>query len=356
MPIVGLTDESPSFREIGRLRKGAPKSEGLKDLTWIRADFRPGETEAIARWAQAYPPQPTQVNVRLAFRKLSASWDANWEVYNTVGQLGRADGFRWMYLCDYKTNKVLVKDGIPLIDDPNLPIDENGMPYMPFDRNAIVYSYYSKANKRDEPVYPRMVGRLKALIPELGKLAFMLVITRSIYDVYQLNGQLLGVKMVAENLNMPLPMIPLVLSRRWSTVSCSYDGKKHKSEQCLLNIEIRPDWAEEQFKLLESIKPGMMLPQQSSVLNLPEGVRPQEEDEVEDDFYPSLPGQIALPLGEEAKGADESLFSAAAYGDGTLLDTENPVEIETFKAFSAAYERVPASPVELRDYYRQHQS
>jgi len=357
MPIIGLTDGQPSFKELGRLRKGAPKSEGLKDLEYIRADFRPDEPEAFARWVAAYPKEPTRINVRIAFPDLAASWDANWEVYNTAGQLGRSDGKRWVYLRDHQTGALLVKDGVPQ-DDAGLPVDESGMPYMPFDPAKVVYSYWSKKKQRDMPVYPKLTGKLKLLIPELKMVAFMVAITHSVYDVYQINSQLLGIVQIAKNMNMPLPMLPLVFFRRMQTISTTYGGKKHLEEKSLLNIEIRQDWAEAQFDVLERIMPGMALPTPAPVLELPadlaEAAAHDEDDEQEEELPDCGPQQMAMPMGGEP--APKPPPTSPAYADGTLVDPTNAAETEAFSTFAAAMERKPASRAELRDWTRAHRN
>src|SRR3990172_724240 len=122
MPIIGLTTGTPSFREIGRLRKGAPKSEGLKDLLYFRPDFRPNEPEASARFLEAYTDKPTKIEARLAFDQIELCWDANWEVYNTRGMLGMADGQKWIYLRSNHNGDLLVRDGEVLVTTQGMKV------------------------------------------------------------------------------------------------------------------------------------------------------------------------------------------------------------------------------------------
>jgi len=278
-------------------------------------------------------------------------------VYNTAGQLGRSDGKRWVYLRDHQTGALLVKDGVPQ-DDAGLPVDESGMPYMPFDPAKVVYSYWSKKKQRDMPVYPKLTGKLKLLIPELKMVAFMVAITHSVYDVYQINSQLLGIVQIAKNMNMPLPMLPLVFFRRMQTISTTYGGKKHLEEKSLLNIEIRQDWAEAQFDVLERIMPGMALPTPAPVLELPadlaEAAAHDEDDEQEEELPDCGPQQMAMPMGGEP--APKPPPTSPAYADGTLVDPTNAAETEAFSTFAAAMERKPASRAELRDWTRAHRN
>lgn len=271
MSIIGLTDGQPSFKEIGRLRKGAPKTAGtLSDLTYFRADFRPDEMSAAQEFATVYGNTPTRINIRLAFPLIQNCWDAWWEVYNSSGMLGQADGERWLYLRHNKTGELLVK---------------NGVPHMAFDPTVPVYSYRSEKKNQDIPVFAKPTGKLRVMIPELRRAAYVLVLTHSWYDVGQISSQLAGIKELAERIGMTLPMVPLVLTRRPQTISVAYNGKKSLAEKWLINIEIEPEWAAAQFKYLEQIQPGMLLPAPAPIPALPAGVPDETVDDEDPDPY-----------------------------------------------------------------------
>lgn len=282
MPIVGLTDRTPSFKEIGRLRLGIPKEqalkEGPKEISYFRADFRPDAQDALVDFKNIYGSEPKSVRIRLPFTELNRCWDAWYEVYNKAGMLGRADGERWIYLRHNQTGELLVKDGDPLLPD-GLPVDADGRVFMPFERNKPVYSYKNRKGE-DVGVFAKPSGRLQVLIPDLKRAAFVTVITHSVYNVMRISEQLAGIQQAAKSAGMNITMVPMILSRRKESISVSINGKKALQEHYLLNIEIDPLWMEAQFAYLDRLLPGM------KQLALPSGFEalPEEVAEV-DDFY-----------------------------------------------------------------------
>jgi hypothetical protein len=257
-PIAGLTDRSPSFKEIGRLRLGIPKSEaamsGPKEIGWFRADFRPDAQDALVEFMKVYGQQPTEIHFRLPFAEINRCWDANYEVYNKFGMLGMADGKRWMYLRHNKTGELLVKDGVPTHAE-GTKVNEDGEVYLPFDPKVPVYSYTSKKGE-EVKVYARPTGRLRILIPELKRAAYVQIITNSLYNCIHLSEQLAGVAEIAKNAGMSLPQVPLTITRRKELISVTFNGHKQMQEHYLLNIEIDPLWMEAQFNYLATLMPG----------------------------------------------------------------------------------------------------
>jgi hypothetical protein len=160
MPIKGLTDRtSRSFLEIGRLRLGTPKTQGTpSELPYFRVEFRKDEAEAESIFRSVYGSTPTRINVRLPFSDISQFWDANYEMYGKRGMIGMADGERWIYLRS-ETDEVLVRDG---------------QPFMAFDKNA-------------EP-RAKATGRLKVVVPELQRVAYLVMVTHSFYNILNLSG------------------------------------------------------------------------------------------------------------------------------------------------------------------------
>ena len=266
MPITGLTDRAPSFKEVGRLRLGIPKAEaktsGPKEISYFRADFRPDEPQAFMDFSNVYGRQPTSINFRLPFVQINRCWDAYYEAYNTSGLLGMADGERWLYLRNNKTGELVVKDGIP---------------NMAFDKTIPVYSYKNQKGN-DVAVFAKPSGRLKIVIPELHRACFVMMITHSIYNIMRISEQLAGIEILAQNMSTTLPMIPMVLTRTKETISVSFNGKKQYQEHYLVNIEVNPIWASAHFAALDRILPGVVLPELPA---LPHEVGESEENELE---------------------------------------------------------------------------
>lgn len=281
MPIPGLTDATASFKEIGRIRKGAPKDQGLKDLRHFRWDLRPDEAPRyLDTLLSVYGGQPTRINIRIPFKDITRCWDANYMVYNTSGLLGQAggldgqEGLFWQYLRDNKSGALIVRNwrredsGEPMVFDPAIP----------------VYSYRSKKSGQDVPVFAKPEGRLKVILPLLRVMNYFTLVTHSVYDIANISRELTGIAEIAEGMGMSLPQVPLILSRRMDTVSVAIDGKKHMEEKSLVHIDIDPTWSGPAFDLLNALVPGAALPERQVIElpALPAGVADDEsEDELE---------------------------------------------------------------------------
>lgn len=305
-PIFGLTDRTQgAFKEIGRLRKGAPKAEGLKDLKYFRPDFRDEESVALARFLETYGDKPTQINIRLAFPDIDRVWQCWFACYNKHGMLARAGnvpgrkGWWFHYLRHNRTGELLVKDGVPEKEfNPKIPI----------------YSYKSKEGK-DVPVYARPEGRLSFMIPELAMINYVTLITHSWYDCAKIEDQLHAIKEMAERVGMSLPLVPLVLTRRPETVSISFDGHKKMDEKWIINLDIRQDWGEKQFLFIDNILPGAALPAPQILPELPAGVL-DEEWGAGPEFSPDPDDQPEWPPEDEQGPLIEASNSVPVNGNG----------------------------------------
>ena len=276
MAIIGLTDRSPSFKELGRLRLGIPKSEaatgGPKEIGWFRADFRPDAQDAYALFVAEYGQQPTSIHFRLPFAEIARCWDAFYECYNKFGMLGMSDGKRWLYLRHNKTGELLVKDGVPTHLDGTQVDQETGEVYLPFEPKVPVYSYTSKKGEEVQ-VFARPTGRLRILIPELKRAAYVQIITNSLYNCIHLSEQLAGIAEIAKSAGMNITQVPMTITRRKELISVGFNGHKQMQEHYLLNIEIDPRWMEAQFNYLNELVPGVI----KAPLQLPTGTEPKIE-------------------------------------------------------------------------------
>lgn len=298
MAIFSSETRISSFMEIGRIRKGAPKSEGLKDLEHFRVDFRPDQEDAARAFRSVYGDAPTSINVRLAFPQVDRCWMCYFMVYNTSGLLGKAgiipgqDGLWWLYLRSHKTGELLVKDGFKPGTSEQLP----------FDPSIPVYSYKSKKTGEDVPVYAKPEGRLFVMVPELRRINFVTLLTHSWYDCARLDGQLHDIQEVAERMGLSLPAVPLRLVRRKEIISIAHDGKKRMAEKWLIHLDVDQDWSAAQFKLLDQIKPGAALPAPRPLPALPPGVgeddgSDESESEEHERWGAVLPTETPEPPG-----------------------------------------------------------
>lgn len=216
MPIKGLTDRNDvSFPKIGDIRKGEPKDKQGRvgrDLTYFRAEFVEGEEGAAQLFSQIHGEQPRELYVMLPFRSIERNWEA-WQEAYTAGQLlHRCDGETCVLWYDKQTNEYRT--------DPK-PCPGGCVP----------------------------TGRLKVLIPDLRRLAFVEVHTTSINDILEITRNLEALQQLTGN---GINGIPLVLKRRPRNISTprkQQDGttKRVRAVKWLLSIEAEPAWVEAQI-------------------------------------------------------------------------------------------------------------
>jgi len=236
MPIKGLTDQPKQFKEIGQIRKGAPKPKDKKqpgaDLTYFRPTFEEGEDKAAAMFREIYGDEPREINIRLPFNTVDENFDAWQEAYVQSGLIHRCDGEYVQYEVDPQTGEALVMDGL----------DVN-----------------SEQVKCDGSADCKPTGRLKVIVPELRRLAFMTVLTTSVWDILNISRQLEAIRYMNGG---KLQKVPLVLTRRPREISTpsGKGGKKARREKWLLGIEADPDWVEAQILRLPAIEEPLQLP------------------------------------------------------------------------------------------------
>ena len=261
MPIKGLTDQPRQFSEIGQLRKGAPKPEGKQqpgaDLTYFRATFEDGEKKAADMFHQAYGSEPREVNIRLPFNTVDENFDAWRETYVKSGLIHRCDGEYVQYEVDPRTGNILVMNGL----------DMDGL--------------LAKCDGAD----CKPTGRLKVIIPELRRLAFMTVLTTSMWDILNISRQLEAIRHVNDG---KLQNVPLILKRRPRAISTpsGTGGKRARREMWLLSIEADPDWVEARI---------FALPTFDEPLQLPPGIDVSGDDEVEEQAHAEEEPQQKAP-------------------------------------------------------------
>jgi len=249
MPIIGLTDRPAAFPEIGQVRKGAPKPEDGKkpgqDLKWFRVTFDERETEAAAVFATTYGEHPTEINVLLPFNAVEENFEAWREAYVAGGLTHRCDGARVWYETDPTGHKAIAA----------------GVPEKTCDGSSGC----------------KPVGRLKVLVPELRRLAFLTVLTTSVHDIMNLQRQLEALLQI----NGKLAGVPLKLRRRPVKISTPMpDGKRARREKWLLSIEADPTWVKAKLLAMKAAAlPGNGLGEDVPLLEAPD--EPDEPDGAE---------------------------------------------------------------------------
>jgi len=286
MTIKGLTNRSLSFPEIGQIRKGAPKTENGqlgKDLTYFRVLFDEKETQAAGMFKQKYGEQPQEINILLPFDEIDRCWDAWLEAYTAGRMVARSDGEKFIYLIDTKTGEILVKDGEPFKAYKQTPVGT-----------------YKDSKGVDQPIECKPVGRLKVVIPELQRLAYMTVMTTSVHDIANISAQLEALKQVNGG---RLAGIPMVLRRRPKKISTpKKDGSRARYAKWMLSIEADPGWV--RAKLLDfkhAALPGNGL----DLLGAGEDMIDSEPIEIEQDIYDEIEEEIPSDPEMENDGFDE---------------------------------------------------
>lgn len=255
MPIKGLTDRrETSFPKIGDVRKGGKRPDDKhigKDLTYFRVEFGEHEAEAAARFLEVYGAEPREINVMLPFAEIDRNFEA-WQEAYTAGAL--------QHRCDGETC-VIWRDPTGELHHEPKPCPGGCVP----------------------------VGRLKIIIPELRRLAYVVVHTTSRWDIVEITANLEALSRLTGN---GVNGIPLVLKRRPRQVSTPAidpkthqpTGKRVRREKWMLSIEADPAWVDAQI--------GHM-----RLLSMPGG----------QDAPPSLAAGADLLTGEIIGGDDDDL-------------------------------------------------
>lgn len=236
MPIKTLqTNRQAQFPVIGKLRKGGAKPEKGnapgKDLDHFR--FVTDDRNAAEAFLAYYGPEPTEISVFLPFATAAENFDAWMEEYTAGAMLRRCDGETMVFHRDDKNNPVLAPEPC---------------------RKACGLACLCK-----------QVGRLKVIIPQLARLAWVMVETHSVYDIIGLTENLQAI----EALRGDLRGIPMILSRRPREISTpGQDGKRVRRTKSLLFIEPDPSWVARQ---LESMRLAALPIIDVPGLDVPEG-------------------------------------------------------------------------------------
>lgn len=326
--IVGLTDRGMAFPEIGQIRKGEEKTRADqpgKDLTYFRVVFAEAEREAQRIFEQHYGSEPAKMQIWLPFPDRDRCWEAAYEAYTAsevkaragICPLPEADPNLNYFekLKDPETLEVLVKDWRDA--DGKLRV---------FDPDAPVGHYMNQKGKR-VALYATPAGRLKVILPILGRLAFFTVHTTSIWDIAEISGNLDALQWTNAQVtgNNSLSRILIDLYRRPKKISvpkasrtASAGGERIRVEKWLLHLEANPEWV--RTKVAESY--ATSLPASPAGAFLPEGngyENGDSEEVIEAEVVEENEPEAAKPATEPKSKKQE----AAAVGDGEERPRKN---------------------------------
>jgi len=203
-----------------------------KDLNYFRFDS--DDTSATEVFAAAYGPQPKSLKVLLPFPTVEQNFQAWMEEYTASGLQRRCDGENQAFHRDERGTGITI----------------------PVQCNRIC----------GKACACKQIGRLYLLIPELARLAYVVMETHSIYDIVQLTENLQAAFALRGNLSG----VPFILSRREREISTpsKEPGKRFRTKKSLLFIEPDPEWVQRKLIAMRS-EAFAMLPEVSSAIAPP---------------------------------------------------------------------------------------
>lgn len=235
MAIKRLQKRAPSFPNIGKLRKGAPKPEKGpgRDLAYFRFDTTDRHAQKL--FEAMYGSEPTEIEVFLPFTTTDENFPCWQEEYVAGGLKHRCDGETCVLWYDDKSGQY-------------------------------------KNDPKPCPGGCKEVGRLQVIIPALQRFAYVTAETHSIHDIMRLTEQL----QASEAMRGDLRSIPFVLRRTPVEISTPKPNTNKRSRRVshLLSIEPSPQWAA--LQLAGMSESALALPEDR--LALPEPELPLLED------------------------------------------------------------------------------
>lgn len=307
MPIKNLTDRGPDFPIIGHIRKGAPKSEkgyAGKDLKHFRVEFEPGAEDSAELFKSIYGDTPDSIRVWFPFKEIDRVADFWLEAYTGGALIARSDGEFFQYLIDHETGKVIVTNGKSV---------ETGQPVPHVD---VVGQYKSQKGQMVD-ITMKPTGRVKVIIRELQRGAFLMLHTTSIHDVARISAQLEGIA----NLNGgSLANIPVDLRRVPKQVSrTNPDGSKTRSEKWMLEMEVGQDWVGNLLLDAGTVNVARVLP--AGILE------PEADDGQDEEYEEEITGAVVTEIPENLVAAAFELSKQLGYSMDEWLAMKSQKEI-----------------------------
>lgn len=277
MSIKNLTGRAPQFPEIGQIRKGKKRDpdkphEKLEDLDYFRIEVDEEEAGALMQIQKTYGLKPKELDILLPFPMVEQNWITWREAYLAGGLIHRCDGETVQYEIDNRTGEKIVEEG--LTKDGKQKFCNGKAPVGTYERER-------EGKKQAVPFFCKPVGRLKLILPVLGRAVFFTLLTSSQWDIIHLDEQLNALVLM----NGKLSGIPLKLRRRDRAVSCPMpEGKRVRRTKSLLSIEADPEWTKRKLLLLKAASlPGNGIGDDLPLLEPPQSATPEEMDAEEDE-------------------------------------------------------------------------
>jgi hypothetical protein len=227
MPITKYKNTKWEFIPIGSIRLGAAKTGNApgQDLDYFRIVLDDIEVEAKQIIQAEYGDKPKLLRVFFPLNEIDRIFEVWYEAYVKSRMIARAgvpplelgysDGDYFFYKYDKEKGAVVVRDW----RDVN-----NGRP-VPYDANenagkGSVAGYYENNKGNQVSIYCNQVGRLKVLIEELKRFAYLTMVTGGGINISNLYKELNSAAYITGN---KLAGVPFFLTRRLGTMSITKD-------------------------------------------------------------------------------------------------------------------------------------
>lgn len=228
MAIKGMGGKR-DFPQIGKIRKGNKTKQNMpdgstrelpQDLDYFRVEFKKGQEESRSIFLNKYKDQPDEIDVLLPLR-MEDTWSFWLEAYARGRMVAKSDGEIFLYQRDQSMN-VIVRDGKHVETGEEVPyLGERG-------REQAVLGSIMKP-----------VGRLKVVVPQLMRRAYLELKTTSYNDCVNLDNQIRSIYEMEELMGG----IPLVLRRKPEMVTVpGKNGSSFRKEMHLISIEPKQEW------------------------------------------------------------------------------------------------------------------
>lgn len=244
MPITGLTDQGASFPFLGTIRKGSPKQKKAngqeiqgKDLDYFRLDVADKKNNLAmeSKWVSVFGAEPTAIPFMLVDDDPDQAFEA------------------WMK--EYKGNEDLLRkcDGV------------NQCQWLtPQGKYSFQPKPCEKANGGNCKCTHS--GELRIVVPDLGVMGFLKVLTHSKWDILDISKQLQMVYQSAGRLRG----IPFLLRRSPRKIAAPMGDKRGRVTKSLLSVEVHPDVAGKVLNAIEQRAFASLTGVQEQPLLMPE--------------------------------------------------------------------------------------
>jgi hypothetical protein len=231
MPIIGASrreDVAPRFKSLGKLKKGAPKGDGLRDLEYFRFAPKDNDATLMKAFAGAYGEEPVSLQpIYLPHDTMEQNFSSWRELYGQNGLCKvRCNGSEWVDWIEGNAHRHGLK-----------PCDKE---------------FKDTKNRCPEcPLKP--VGRLEVILPELwytGHIGLVTVETHSWNDIATIAGKLVQWE--------PLQGRPFILWREDTRIGVPIGEKRAAVEKSLIKIELTD---ERLVQMLESSQRAALVAQ-----------------------------------------------------------------------------------------------